>query len=81
MPYFTPEVNDLNIDIDDFYFEMSSKEKQKMYEMLGKDGYASEVLINVPEWEFSNIISKIDSNRLLLTVEEDELLKKIASRF
>ena len=82
MPYFTPEVD---IDIDDFYYEMTSKEKQKMCELL-KDDYGIPELLDempnsVPEYEFNNIMSKISSNRLALTSEEDELLKKIASRF
>ena len=82
MPYFTPEVD---IDIDDFYYEMTSKEKQEMYELL-KDDYGIPELLDempnsVPEYEFNNIMSKIISNRLALTSEEDELLKKIASRF
>ena len=82
MPYFTPEVD---IDIDDFYYEMTSKEKQKMCELL-KDDYGIPELLDempnsVPEYEFNNIMSKIISNRLALTSEEDELLKKIASRF
>jgi hypothetical protein len=85
MPYFTQD--DLDIDVDDFYYEMSSKEKKEMYDLLVEDGYASsfkkedEKPLSVPEWEFTNIMSKISSNRLQLTNEEDEMLKKIASRF
>ena len=84
MPYFTPEV-EADIDIDDFYYAMTSKEKQKMYELLKDDDGIPELLDempnSVPEYEFNNIMSKIISNRLALTSEEDELLKKIASRF
>ena len=84
MAYFTPD--DLDIDVDDFYYEMSSKEKKEMYDLLVEDGYASSFKkedepLSVPEWEFTNIMSKISSNRLQLTNEEDEMLKKIASRF
>ena len=87
MPYFTPDVDDLNIDVDDFYYEMSDDDKVEMYELLKEDGYGSslkkedEKPLSVPEWEFTNIMSKISSNRLQLTNEEDEMLKKIASRF
>ena len=84
MPYFTPEV-EVDIDIDDFYYAMTSKEKQKMCELLKDDDGIPELLDempnSVPEYEFNNIMSNISSNRLLLTSEEDELLKKIASRF
>ena len=86
MPYFTQD-NEFEIDVDDFYSEMSSREKEEMYDLLKADGYFSsfklsdEMPASVPEWEFTNIISKISSNRLQLTSEEDEILKKIASRF
>ena len=85
MAYFTPD--DLDIDVDDFYYEMSDREKQEMYELLREDGYGSsfklsdEMPASVPEWEFIDTIEKISSNRLQLTNEEDEMLKKIASRF
>ena len=85
MAYFTPD--DLDIDVDDFYYEMSDREKQEMYELLREDGYGSSFKLSderpasVPEWEFIDTIEKISSNRLQLTNEEDEMLKKIASRF
>ena len=85
MAYFTPD--DLDIDVDDFYYEMSDSEKQEMYELLREDGYGSSFKLSderpasVPEWEFIDTIEKITVNRLQLTNEEDEMLKKIASRF
>ena len=83
MAYFTPD--DLDIDVDDFYNEMSDREKQEMYEMLINDGYGFGGNPNEPTGiltlEFNEIIEKISSNRLRLTNEEDEMLKKIASRF
>ena len=42
------------------------------------DGEESKSLI---EWEFDEVMKKIHSNRLSLTNEEDEMLRKIASRF
>ena len=87
MPYFTPDVDDLDIDVDDFFYEMSDDDKVEMYELLSAEGYifsfktSDEMSASVPEWEFINIMSKISSNRLLLTSEEDEMLKRIASRF
>jgi len=86
MPYFTQD-DEFEIDVDNFYSEMSSREKEEMYDLLKADGYfssfklADEMPASVPEWEFINIMSKISSNRLLLTSEEDEMLKRIASRF
>jgi hypothetical protein len=84
MPYFTQD--DLDIDVDDFFYEMSDDDKVEMYELLSAAGYTSSFKTSdepsgFPEWEFTNIMSKITVNRLQLTNEEDEMLKKIASRF
>lgn len=84
MAYFTPD--DLDIDVDDFFYEMSDDDKVEMYELLSAAGYTSSFKTSdepagFPEWEFTNIMSKITVNRLQLTNEEDEVLKKIASRF
>lgn len=54
MPYFTQD-NKFEIDVDDFYSEMSSREKEEMYELLKEDGYfssfklADEMPASVPE--------------------------------
>lgn len=85
MPYFYEEV-EVDIEVSDFYDEMSNREKEKMYDYLIKDGYGSPLSQtheprNIVEWEFNEIIGKIVSNRLLLTAEEDEMLRKISSRF
>jgi hypothetical protein len=86
MPYYTPD--DINIDVEDFFYEMSNKECKEMYDLLIEDGYGESLLNelnnqpqNLIEWEFQGIMEKIISNRLALTSEEDEMLRKIASRF
>ena len=86
MPYYTPD--DIHIDVEDFYDEMSNKECKEMYDLLIEDGYGESLLNelnnqpqNLIEWEFQGIMEKIISNRLALTSEEDEMLRKIASRF
>ena len=86
MPYFTPDVDDLDIDVYDFFYKMSDDDKVEMYELFSAACYTSSFKTSdepasFPEWEFTNIMSKISSNRLQLTSEEDEMLKKIASRF
>jgi hypothetical protein len=66
---------------------MSDKECKEMYDLLIEDGYGESLLNelhppqNLIEWEFQGIMEKIISNRLALTSEEDEMLRKIASRF
>jgi hypothetical protein len=85
MPYFTPNVDDLDIDVDDFFYEMSSSEKQEMFDLLLEDGFFVNGPNNEPssllQDEFNKVIETIHSNRLRLTNEEDTLLKKIANRF
>jgi len=81
------------IDVDDFYYEMSDRDREEMYGNLIRDGYGdsfdeddgkfgfSNSPSNLVEWEFQEIIEKIAFNRLRLSNEEDEILRKIASRF
>jgi len=88
MAYITPEVDDIYLSPDDFFEEMSEREKEEMYDILVENGYGESFIdyyqhqpSNIIEWEFDAIIKKIASNRLRLTSEEEEILQKIASRF
>ena len=84
MAYIDTEVD---IDPDNYYYAMSREEKEAMYGLLIENGYGDsfnsldEPSRNLIEWEFQGIMEKIISNRLLLSAEEDEMLRKIASRF
>ena len=42
MPYYTPD--DIHIDVEDFYYEMSDKECKEMYDLLIEDGYGESLL-------------------------------------
>lgn len=87
MPKFYEYVDvDIEIDVDEFLSRCNSKDIKELIEALIEDKHIPSSMINkgkhtIAEWEFNNIINKIASNRLQLTNEEDELLKKIASRF
>jgi hypothetical protein len=78
---------EMDIDLDDFLWELSSSEKDELVDLLIEDGYAYKIVKNfddrqsLAEWEFAKVITKIADNRLRLTAEEDALLKKIADRF
>lgn len=87
MPYFSTDA-EIDISVDDFLYECSSREINELIEALVEDEHIHPSALkgkstpqSLAEWEFNNIIDKIASNRLQLTNEEDELLKKIASRF
>jgi len=86
MPYFTP--NDVDVDVDDFMYQCNSYEIEEVIEYLIEEGYiepkqvvGSNASTSLVEYEFNEILQKIQENRLRLTYEEDALLKKIADRF
>lgn len=87
MPYFS-EYTEVEVDIkitpEEFIAECSSREIEELIDELRNVGYLNEEL-DPPTHpiadEFYTNISKIKQNRLALTAEEDEMLRKIASRF
>jgi hypothetical protein len=90
MPYFNYD-GDIEIDPDEYLDSCSKAQVEELIQCLIDDEYLPPSVIkgkyigvetqSIPEIKFGEIISKIVSNRLQLTNEEDELLKKIASRF
>ena len=87
MPSFSKYVDvevDLDLSVDDILWELDSREKEELVERLIEDGYALKVIPDsesIYEWEFNKMIKKITDNRVMLTKEEEELLKKISDRF
>jgi len=87
MPYFS-EYTEVEVDVKitpvEFVDHCSNKEIKELIDELRDAGYLDEDL-NPPSHpiadEFYKNISKIKQNRLALTAEEDEMLRKIASRF
>jgi hypothetical protein len=82
MPTFYAE--NIDIDVDEFIDSCSRKEINELIDYLVEDRYVIKVTgikQSVPETEFNQLLDKLSQNRLCLTNEEEELLKKIASRF
>jgi hypothetical protein len=78
MPNFETWVD---IDVDDFYYECSDRERKELAEMLIEDNYASPFNgTSIEDNDLSQSVVKILQFRLLLTVEEEELIKKIGNR-
>jgi hypothetical protein len=80
MPEFKTWVD---IDVDDFYFECRDRDKKELAEMLIDDGYASPfngTNDTIAETDLDQAIAKIIQFRMQLTVEEEELIKKIGNR-
>ena len=87
MPYFS-EYTEVEVDIkitpEEFVEECSTREIEDLIDVLQLQGYIGDDTIppsHPTADEFYINISKIRQNRLSLTIEEDEMLRKIASRF
>lgn len=81
---------EVDIDLDDFYDDLSSWEKEELVEKLIKDGYEmkdpnkeyeedeDEFDGNPLDYAWRSMINKIDSNRYQLTAEQEETLFNLA---
>jgi hypothetical protein len=86
MPSFTPD--DVDVDVDDFMYQCNNREIKEVIEYLIEEGHiepqqvvGSNTSTSLLEYEFNEMLQKIQENRLRLTKEEDAILKKIADRF
>jgi hypothetical protein len=86
MPSFTHV--DVDVDVDDFMYQCNNREIKEVIEYLIEEGHiepqqvvGSNTSTSLLEYEFNEMLQKIQENRLRLTFEEDALLKKIADRF
>jgi succinate dehydrogenase flavin-adding protein (antitoxin of CptAB toxin-antitoxin module) len=88
MPKFSEYVEteaELDISVSDFYDELNHKEVKELINILIEEDYIKRNDVvedeSIYEWEFNKMIKKITDNRVMLTAEEDALLKKISDRF
>jgi hypothetical protein len=74
----------VDIELGDFYFECSDKDKEKLLEWLEEDEFTPQpTSLDFPipqnhfdeEWE--SIISKLAMSKIQLTLEEEEIIKEI----
>ena len=86
MPQFYKDVDaEINLSVDEFIELCSERDIQEFVDTLRET--RRWFILNpthrdsISEVEFNNTLIKIYKNRLCLTNEEDELLRKIASRF
>jgi hypothetical protein len=78
----------VDIDVDEFVDGCSSREIKELVDYLRKEGHLDEYddapdeQMSVLDSEWAQVIDKISGRaRLRLTNEEEEIIKKIASRF
>ena len=88
MPRFSDYIEteaELDISVSDFFDELNHKEVQELIDILIEEDYIKGESVvgeeSIYEWEFNKMIKKITDNRVMLTAEEEELLKKISDRF
>ena len=72
---------DINVDVDEFYEEMTSSERKEMYQLLEDNGYGLDYSSTSSSWEFDQAIATLKKNYLLLTKEETEAVITLAKRF
>jgi len=73
-----------NINVEDIYYSCSLEEKKALVEMLKVDGVWKELTLNnlnFMEEEWNEILDKLSKARLKLTIEEEEIIKKIANKY
>lgn len=80
MAYF-----DEDITPSDYLEAASHQEKIELANMLKEDGYLDDLMkepvMGLGDTEFTQALDRLRANRLQLTVEEEEYIKKISSRF
>jgi hypothetical protein len=86
MPQFYKDVEaEIDLSVDEFIELCSERDINKFIDTLKSTGrwfiLNSSREDSIIETEFNDMLIKIHQNRLRLTNEEDELLKKIANRF
>ena len=82
----------IDVDVDDFYDEMSSFEKREMAEMLERDGFITVddveecdndfqiVNPNIMDMEWMDMMEKLFHSRLQISSEDEETIKKITNK-
>ena len=79
----------IDIDLDDILYDLSSREKQQLVDLLYEDDYVPKKLEqqideyynkSINESEFISNLLKIKDNYINLSIEEIELFNKIGGR-
>jgi len=90
MPRFYQEVEaEVDIDVEDFIYECSDREIEKLIKFLVEEGRLPKTLdthtksenLTATEIMWYESIEKIRNNRLSIPQEEIEMIEKIAKRF
>lgn len=78
---------DVEVEVDEFVDNCSKREIEELVKYLHKEGHLNEDTIpaenmNLLDQEWAEVLDKLSGrNRLQLSNEEEEIIKKIANRF
>jgi hypothetical protein len=88
MPEFETYVD---VDVDEFFYECSSREKEELIDILVDGGYVQRVvpkgtdpeskLPSVTELNWQEMINKLNEIRNQINSDEEELIKKIIKKY
>ena len=79
MPY-------IDVDIDDIVGSMNSRELQRLMDDLYDDGWVPTQLqavvdsASISDEEWNEVIEKLRTGKIFLTIEEEELIKQLAKK-
>jgi hypothetical protein len=87
MPHYSQYTDvDVFVDVEEFYEACSEKEIEELIKLLCRDNYLEhfhedEDKDNMLDKEYHSALDKLYGNRVNLTLEEEETIRKIASKF
>lgn len=79
----------IDIDPSEYLYSCSDREIKELIDCLIEDGHIQSKYVasknneqkNILDIEWDEIINKLSLNRLSLTIDEEEIIKKISKRF
>jgi hypothetical protein len=88
MPEFETYVD---VDVDDFWYECSTREKEELIDMLETDGWVkritpkgtdpSETLPSLLDIEWQDMCNKLSGLRLNMSREDEDLIREILNKY
>lgn len=79
------------VEVDEFWSECSTREKEELIDMLVEDGLvlrtspkgviSEERLPSIPELDWQELINKLSQIRLMISSEDEQTIRNILSKF
>jgi hypothetical protein len=88
MPEFDTYVD---VDVDEFFYECSSREKEELIDILVDGGYVQRVVPkgtnpqekqpSIPELEWQELVNKLSSVRITIRQEDEDQIREILKKY